>query len=142
MGFGIGSFLVGPFTETNIAAIFYMQLFFAIPAALLMASFQPAPAAAAPKAVAKKSGKKGQAAGKDKVDIVAALRHTVSDPKIAVFFLTVFVVGVSSGIIENFAYVRLTEIGGSKVRFRCRRPIPRVLYLTLPSSRRTLHINC
>ena len=126
MGFGIGSFLVGPFTETNIAAIFYMQLFFAIPAALLMASFQPAPAAAVPKTVAKKSGKKGgQAAGKGKLDIVAALRHTVSDPKIAVFFLTVFVVGVSSGIIENFAYVRLTEIGGSKVLFRCRRPIPR-----------------
>jgi hypothetical protein len=29
------------------------------------------------------------------------------------FFFLVFVVGVSSGIIENFAYVRMREVGGS-----------------------------
>lgn len=29
------------------------------------------------------------------------------------FFFLVFVVGVSSGVIENFAYVRLREVGGS-----------------------------
>ena len=45
---------------------------------------------------------------------MGALRHTIEDPKIAIFFLTVFVIGVSSGIIENFAYVRLTEIGGNQ----------------------------
>lgn len=108
VGFGLGSYLVGPFVASNIRAIFYMQLFFAIPAAVLMAGFQPTPTKV-PVAV---KGKK--APSKEKLDVVAALRHTVADPKIAVFFFVVFVIGVSSGIIENFAYVRLSEIGGKK----------------------------
>lgn len=111
LGFGLGSYLVGPFVQSDIRLIFYMQFVFAIPAAYLMAGFQPNPSSSVPSSQKKKTKVKPQKE-KDKIDIVGALRHTVEDPKIAIFFLTVFVIGVSSGIIENFAYVRLTEIGG------------------------------
>ena len=113
LGFGLGSYLVGPFVQSDIRLIFYMQFIFAIPAAYLMAGFKPNPSTSAPPTPQNKGKKQKKQTEKDKIDIVGALRHTIEDPKIAIFFLTVFVIGVSSGIIENFAYVRLTEIGGN-----------------------------
>ena len=117
LGFGLGSYLVGPFVQSDIRLIFYMQFVFAIPAAYLMAGFQPNPSSSVPPSLQTKTkikvNKPQKQSEKDKIDIVGALRHTIEDPKIAIFFLTVFVIGVSSGIIENFAYVRLTEIGGN-----------------------------
>jgi PPP family 3-phenylpropionic acid transporter len=97
VGFGLGSYLVGPFISKNIEYIFYLQLLFAIPTAALMAGFQPV-----------KSEKK-----KEKVDVLAAINHMMSDPTVLVFFLMVFLIGVSSGVVENFAYMRMAEVGGS-----------------------------
>ena len=34
-----------------------------------------------------------------------------------IFFFVVFLIGVSSGILENFAYVRITEIGATGKHF-------------------------
>jgi predicted MFS family arabinose efflux permease len=97
IGFGLGSYLVGPFISKNIEYIFFLQLLFALPTAALMAKFQPV-----------KSEKK-----KEKVDVLAAINHMMSDPNVLVFFLMVFLIGVSSGVVENFAYMRMAEVGGS-----------------------------
>lgn len=43
----------------------------------------------------------------------AGLRMLLSNADALIFFFLVFVVGVSSGCIENFAYVRMREVGGT-----------------------------
>ena len=48
----------------------------------------------------------------NKVDVWQSVLQTLREPKVFVFFLLVFIIGISSGIIENFAYVRLEEVGG------------------------------
>lgn len=45
--------------------------------------------------------------------IMDGLNHLVRDPDALFFFFLVLVVGVSSGCIENFAYVRMREVGGT-----------------------------
>ena len=94
IGFGLGSYVVGPLISKDIRLIFIMQLIFAVPTAILMAGFQPT-----------QSEKK-----KEKLNIMAAINHMVSDPKVIVFFSMVFLIGVSSGIVENFAYMRIAEV--------------------------------
>jgi len=49
---------------------------------------------------------------KNPKQIIRDVAHTLKDLRFAVFFSLVFLIGVSSGIIENFAYVRLEELGG------------------------------
>jgi len=58
-----------------------------------------------PKAEVKKKEKK--------MDVASCLKLVAKDPNIVVFFLVVFLIGVSSGVVENFAYVRIAEIGGT-----------------------------
>lgn len=94
IGFGLGSYVVGPLISKDIKLIFLMQLVFAFPTSVLMAGFEP-----------KKSDKQ-----KQKLDVLAAINHMVSDYKVLVFFLMVFLIGVSSGIVENFAYMRIAEV--------------------------------
>ena len=94
IGFGLGSYVVGPLISKDIKLIFLMQLIFAFPTSVLMAGFEP-----------KKSEK-----AKQKLDVLAAINHMVSDYKVIVFFLMVFLIGVSSGIVENFAYMRIAEV--------------------------------
>jgi MFS_1 like family len=45
--------------------------------------------------------------------IMEGLRLLVTDSDAILFFFLVFIVGTSSGVIENFAYVRLREVGGA-----------------------------
>lgn len=94
IGFGLGSYVVGPLISSDIRLIFLMQLVFAVPTAILMAGFQPTQAE-----------KK-----KEDIDILAAFNHMIADPKVIVFFSMVFLIGVSSGIVENFAYMRIAEV--------------------------------
>lgn len=94
IGFGLGSYVVGPLISKDIKMIFLMQLLFAVPTSILMAGFEPT-----------QSEKK-----KEKMDILAAVNHMVSDPRVIVFFCMVFLIGVSSGIVENFAYMRMAEV--------------------------------
>lgn len=94
LGFGLGSFLVSPLLATNIRSLFFIQALLAIPTALLMASFRP----------------KQQSARKEGVKIGEVLNLTLRDTRVLLFFLVVFSIGVSSGVIENFAYVRIAEV--------------------------------
>jgi MFS_1 like family len=45
--------------------------------------------------------------------VLRGLSVVLRSNDVVLFFFLVFVVGVSSGIIENFAYVRIREVGGS-----------------------------
>ena len=47
------------------------------------------------------------------VHIVDGIRALLTSSDAMLFFFLVFVVGLSSGCIENFAYVRIREVGGS-----------------------------
>jgi MFS family permease len=47
------------------------------------------------------------------VGTLAGLNVLFHNSDALLFFFLVFVVGVSSGIIENFAYVRIREVGGT-----------------------------
>lgn len=94
IGFGLGSYIVGPLISKDIKLIFLMQLLFAVPTSVLMAGFQPT-----------QSEKK-----KENLDVLAAVNHMIADPRVIVFFSMVFLIGVSSGIVENFAYMRIAEV--------------------------------
>lgn len=94
IGFGLGSYVVGPLISKDIKLIFLMQLLFAVPTSVLMAGFQPT-----------QSEKK-----KENLDVLAAVNHMIADPRVIVFFSMVFLIGVSSGIVENFAYMRIAEV--------------------------------
>ena len=48
-----------------------------------------------------------------KPNVLAGIRVLVSNSDALLFFFLVLVVGISSGVIENFAYVRIREVGGS-----------------------------
>ena len=50
---------------------------------------------------------------KEGTKIVQGLNHLIHNGDAIFFFFLVFVVGVSSGCIENFAYVRMREVGGT-----------------------------
>ena len=48
-------------------------------------------------------------------DFKAGLSHILGSPSALAFFFLVFVIGCSSGCVENFAYVRLRELGEKSV---------------------------
>ena len=48
-----------------------------------------------------------------KTNILHGINLLLHNPDAILFFFLVFVIGVSSGIIENFAYVRMREVGGT-----------------------------
>ncbi|CAB9509405.1 Major facilitator superfamily domain-containing protein 6 [Seminavis robusta] len=57
--------------------------------------------------------KNGSEGGKGGALIQEGLNLLVHNGDALFFFFLIFVVGVSSGVIENFAYVRIREVGGS-----------------------------
>jgi MFS family permease len=73
------------------------------------ASAADATAAAKVKSVFKQQ--KPAAAGGARIG--EGLRLLLHDADALLFFFLVFVVGISSGMIENFAYVRMREVGGT-----------------------------
>lgn len=123
VGIGMGSFLVGPLLSTNYKLMFLAQLLLAAPTAFLMTRFQPKQQQQASSTSLMSSSKTGSTSASTEItkkprgmDVWQALKHTLEEPKVLVFFLLVFIVGVSSGIIENFAYVRLNQLPGAKGR--------------------------
>lgn len=102
LGFGMGSYCVGPLIAKSIRSMFAVQGLLAIPTLLLMLSFRPSKESRKPKA----------ANPEGTTDIGGAIQHILQDKAIIIFFSMVFIIGVSSGIIENFAYVRISEVGG------------------------------
>lgn len=70
------------------------------------------------KAVAKRRirllrSKEEQEEEPEPVHILEGVRALLTSSDAMIFFFLVFIVGLSSGCIENFAYVRVREVGGS-----------------------------
>ena len=103
LGFGFGSFAVGSSgcLKGDMKSMFLMQAAFSIPTILIMMSFHM-----------KKQAIDVPKKRKEKVkkEVVAkSISDVIRKPEVVVFFTVVFLIGVSSGIIENFAYVRIKE---------------------------------
>ena len=60
-----------------------------------------------------KQGSTEEVEEKKKTDIKGGLRLLGQNSDALIFFFLVFVIGTSSGCIENFAYVRVREVGGT-----------------------------
>ena len=63
--------------------------------------------------LAQDPGSEGQVEKPPSVGILDGINVLFHNGDALLFFFLVFVVGVSSGIIENFAYVRIREVGGT-----------------------------
>ncbi|CAM9093496.1 unnamed protein product [Ascophyllum nodosum] len=97
-GFGIGSFLTGRLlSRFGFKAAFYMHAAFSIPTLLILLRFTPR--------------KEDQTKAPPRFGEL--YRLMVHDPDVTAFFSMVFAIGLSSGVIENFAYKRLRELGAS-----------------------------
>lgn len=118
LGFGIGSCLVGPLLNIDIRWAFYIHALSAIPTIALM-MYQP---------ISKKdlNNKKNVVTNTKNRKVVAkpspstanifsSMLKAVMNPDTSVFFLIVTLIGVSSGIVENFAYIRIEEVGKGSI---------------------------
>lgn len=108
LGFGLGSYLIGPFMAQDINNIFFMHALLAIPTSVLMTLFKQS------KNI-EDTNKFGlfQRAPRTKQQVANALGAVLRKKEIILFFSAVLLVGIASGIIENFAYVRIMEVGGT-----------------------------
>jgi hypothetical protein len=136
VGLGVGSFVVDRIIKGNIRAMFFVHLVLSIPTAFLMMIFEPHRATAPtpsqnpstnttsskvprflapllnfkPRKLHEKENNSTINMKPEKVEIWKTLKPIVYNYKIAIFFTVVLIIGISSGIIENFAYVRLAEM--------------------------------
>lgn len=103
---GIGS--SGSFALKGYAWAFLMHGLLSIPTLFAIRTFRPE------KEVAQASRKNNKVdEPKKKTDIGQGLRLLAKNSDALIFFFLVFVIGTSSGCIENFAYVRVREVGGT-----------------------------
>ena len=72
-----------------------------------------APAAALTPAQEARGAVQERAARAQKARLADEVRRVLLRPDVVVFFVAVFMAGLSSGIIETFAYVRILEVGGT-----------------------------
>lgn len=133
LGFGMGSYMVGPYITNSIQSIFQVQAALSVPTTLLMMSFRPTkephhqnattnpPNTDKTKATINSIDTIGKDDTKDnlhqpphqnsaKLDMIRVLKHALHDQSTIIFFSLVFLIGISSGIIENFAYIRIGEL--------------------------------
>lgn len=125
IGFGIGSYLVGPLLSTHVRAIFVVQALLAMPTALLMSTFNPKPMAEEEdtstanrlsrhrfwKHVSVLNYFFKPPVKAERLPLWESVRQVMRNTDTKVFFFLVFLIGISSGIVENFAYLRLSESG-------------------------------
>lgn len=103
IGFGLGSFMVGPLLkDAYIKWMFLVQAVLALPTALLM-STMPAMASTARSTCQVEQKRQTHLQTQE-------LYRLLRDPVVLLFFAAVFLMGLSSGIIENFAFVRVSEV--------------------------------
>jgi Na+/melibiose symporter-like transporter len=124
VGFALGAYLSNSYvTNQQIRMIFAVHFALAVPTLLLMLSFR---AKAVPAVVMAAMKEKNQEMRqKKKLQGIAGVVVAAGGPRISrrvwdtiyssqtslIFFLMVFLIGVSSGIVENFAYVRVADVG-------------------------------
>lgn len=109
VGFGVGAWIGGLFLEKDLKYMFFVHAAVSVLTAALMMKFTPKPEPI----MTEKRSFSFFAREKQKVDIISGLKVLVDDPKILIFFSIVLFIGISSGVIENFAYVRAAELGAS-----------------------------
>jgi MFS family permease len=136
LGFGLSSALIGPFLLSDVKNIFRGHVLFAVPTLLLMLLFtpefkEPKPDTVLPKPV-KKLAHDTPGVEEDKIDDEellefmrdleaesdgnkprSAIREMFDDRDMLVFFVAIFLIGLSSGIIENFCVLRMHQVGGT-----------------------------
>lgn len=118
LGFGLGSFFTGRYLNNNMQNVFIAHAAFMVPTAIIMTTFRPKVVnntehESTSENNNKKGGKKKGDFGGTKIskrDLFRELRTVLLKPKNFIFFFVVFSIGVSSGIIENFAYIRIGEV--------------------------------
>ena len=135
LGFGFGSIIVANLISNRMDLVFLIHALLSIPTLYLMSSFQSNKSKITNNIInnnnntliiknEKKNEKKiinnktkikaikidSAVAIVDKHNMRHALQLTLTNPNILIFFTIVFLIGISSGIIENFAYVRLMEL--------------------------------
>jgi len=86
-----------------------------LPVFLCLQYFQRFDKAARTATIALKATKK-KSASKSSVNIGQGLNLLFHNKDAKLFFTLVFLVGTASGIIENFAYVRVREVGGTSAQ--------------------------
>jgi predicted MFS family arabinose efflux permease len=97
----------GSFALKGYAWAFLMHGLLSIPTLLAIRAFRPE------KQAVEVSKKNKSAEEPKKTDIGQGLRLLFQNSDALIFFFLVFVIGTSSGCIENFAYVRVREVGGT-----------------------------
>lgn len=105
VGFGIGSFLVGPLLGAHLRWTFLVQALLALPTTYIMSTI--------PAAVKTGAGAATPVQEKARMQKLSLL---LRDPIVVCFFVAIFIIGLSSGIIENFAYVKIAEVSGTGTR--------------------------
>jgi len=102
-GFAIGSALVGvSLNRPGLGGGMAFKLAFMVHAALSL-----------PTLLCMRSFRDASAGKGERADLKTGLKYLARNSDAQIFFGLVFVCGISSGIIENFAYVRMREVGGT-----------------------------
>jgi hypothetical protein len=131
IGMGLGSFLVGPLLQ-HYQLMFLVQALLALPTAFLMSRFRHINTNNninnsktnnnnnnnnnnnKSNNNNNKSNNSNSALNQQ-LAVGRQLLQSFSDPRVRIFFLIVFIIGISSGIIENFAYVRISQLPGGNL---------------------------
>lgn len=135
IGFGVGSFMVGPFLSGHIKLMYAVQALLALPTLLLMSTIPSTPkivnnvttTAGANTATSTSNTNHNTAITSTTTAVTAVakleeekrmkkLNSVLKQPKVLLFFFAIFLIGLSSGIIENFAYVKISEVSGTGTR--------------------------
>ena len=120
VGFGVGAMAGGLYLGGNdLNNMFILHACMSVFAAYLMINFIPEdPSVPKVEDGLQQSQRRTNKTVKDKAatvdkSILSVLGIVMRRPEILIFFFMVFIIGFSSGVIENFAYVRLSEIGAA-----------------------------
>ena len=134
IGFGVGSFMVGPFLSGHIKLMYAVQALLALPTLLLMSTIPSTPkivnnvtttgtavdttstTTATTTATTSTTTTTTAVAKLEEEKRMAKLNSVLKQPKVLLFFFAIFLIGLSSGIIENFAYVKISEVSGTGTR--------------------------
>jgi hypothetical protein len=104
---------------TGYKLLFFVHAALSVPTWLFIQAFRRQDAsnknsiAAAAAAASSSTSSTAPKKSKETTSVTQGLQLLLQNPDALLFFFLVFCVGTSSGMIENFAYVRIREVGGT-----------------------------
>lgn len=123
VGIGLGSYLAGLLIGKDYQTLFLFHALISLPTALIMTQFHPShlcPTSSEPPTKKKRRWfvppflpflfPCKPAPLPEKQSLWMALMHTMKNAQVALFFFMIFLLGMNTGVIENFAYVRIGEV--------------------------------